>query len=90
MRTIYKYPLAIVDNAQSIRAPAEARVVHVDNQNERPTLWMEVDDSRPNERRTFVVVVGTGAPVPAEPAAHVGTVLTAGGGYVWHVYEVEL
>jgi hypothetical protein len=100
VKTVFKYPLAITDGLQQVVMPGQSRIVHVGNQDELPTLWAEVqvdEDLRPAlgsaaegrrmERRTFFIA-GTGHHVP-EPSEHVGTVLTQGGRYVWHIYEFK-
>lgn len=53
------------------------------------TLWVQVNDDRDLEVRRFLIV-GTGQPLTRSPKgkmpAHVGTVVTASGQLVWHVY----
>lgn len=96
--TIWKFTLAVTDR-QSVVMPRDARVLSVGAQDD-PTgatvqLWAEVDPTADREQRYFAIV-GTGNPRPRDPDAptsrpggsFLGTVITAGGALVWHVYEV--
>lgn len=49
-------------------------------------LWAEFDDSKSliKEIRPFFVV-GTGAPIPAETNAHLGSFKD--GIFIWHIYD---
>ena len=88
-RMVWKVPLT--DPVEVVRLPLGAWTVHVAQQDpERPwpTVWVEVDPDQP-EIDVMFQVVGTGQPI-ATGAHHVGSVLTAGGALVWHVYEVPL
>lgn len=88
MITIWKYPLALT-LAQTLTLPKEARILHVGEQAQRLTLWVQVDDLLPHEDRVFIIV-GTGHEVPGQtpayPLRHLGTVQMADG-FVWHVFE---
>lgn len=85
------WKVRLTDPVEVVRLPLGARTVHVDVQfpeHDWPTVWVEVDTNQPQVDVMFQVV-GTGQPV-ATGAQHVGSVLTAGGSLVWHVYEVPL
>lgn len=79
---IWKYSLGTPD--VSIGVPKGARVLCVQLQNNKPTLWMEVNPTNPEERRHFVTVP-TGDGVPT--GKYIGTVQFSNG-LVFHTYEV--
>ncbi len=83
MKTVYKYPLYIVD-AQVVNLPAGAVVLHIapDPQG-KACLWAFVDTDRPLETRS-IVVTGTGHEVP-DGLEHLGSFVQEWG--VWHVWE---
>lgn len=83
MRTVHKYVLT--EPSQEVMLRSGCRFLHVDNQNENITLWVEVDTERPPRKR-WVHVVGTGQEIPAPFAEHVGSALMARGMFVFHVY----
>lgn len=80
---IYKYPLDF--DTQVIEMHSFRRIVHVDNQHNRPAIWAEVDTDSPLEQVTFHVVA-TGSEVPS-PGEYRWTVLFDEGKFVFHVYE---
>jgi hypothetical protein len=100
MKRVLKFPLEVADGAQRVMMPAGAKVVHVGNQYERPTMWAEADmsespaldgpaeavDASVNTRMFFVI--GTGQTILYPNAEYLGTVITRGGDLVWHVYEL--
>lgn len=49
-------------------------------------LWA-VHSDEVAEHGCYYRVFGTGQPIPARPARHVGTVLAGGGVLEWHVFE---
>lgn len=65
-------------------------IVHVDHQGEddRVHVWFEHDSDLDLPGR-LLRVFGTGQPLPDEPTRHVGTVLTPGRSFVWHVRELD-
>lgn len=89
MKRIYKYDLALTER-QGLVLPKGAKIVHVANQREVITIWAEVDPDYRETDRHGITIVGTGhaAPEPDEDGTpiHIGTVLMAGGDFVWHVY----
>lgn len=82
MRTIWKYTLP--DGYGTLNVPEGGHARHFAMQGSVPTVWVEVDDSKPPQPRTFFVI-GTGHEIKS-PAAYVGT--CQGGPFVWHLYEV--
>lgn len=92
MRTIYKYPLRIVDR-QLVQLPANAAMLSVGIQkdkleNDQVCLWAEIEDTNPLEWRTFHIY-GTGHPIYAGTTHAIKYIATFQlDGFVGHVYEV--
>lgn len=86
MKTIYKYPLYIVDE-QTIPLPKDAVPLSVQIQNGEPCLWAMVDSKAASWPRR-VRIFGTGNPVDIEGSwKFVGTVQERI--FVWHVFIEE-
>lgn len=82
---IYKQPLEVMP-AQAVEMPVGAKVLCVQTQNGRPTIWYEFDGHDTAARSRFIYVVPTGADFEIkEPHRYVGTAQT--GPLVWHIYE---
>jgi hypothetical protein len=90
MRTIYKYPIAVVDQ-QTLRLPAEAEILCVQMQGEQPCIWALVTPNATTKDRD-IRVYGTGHRMPDETASHryIGTIQMAAGSLVFHVFEAGL
>lgn len=86
MRTVHKYGIQVDDSLQDIQMPKDSTILHVDQQRNDLFLWAEVRTDRKTETRTFIVH-GTGHSIDHD-GHYVGTVMSAGGQLVWHVYEV--
>lgn len=86
--TIWKYPLRLTD-VQSIEMPLGAEIIAVAEQYGALCLWAWVnDDPDAKQVKRQIAIVGTGNPAPGyHEALHIGTVVTAGGSLVWHVFE---
>jgi len=93
-REVWKFPIVYQDT-QVLSLPRGAKILHFDAQgigelSERLWIWAEVNpDLKEYEDRCFAVV-GTGhafMDTPGYTLAHVGSVLTEGGRFVWHLYE---
>lgn len=82
--TVWKFALALADY-QAVNMPEGAEILHLGEQGDDLFLWARVDPERPNKTRYFTVV-GTGHIAP-KSSPFVGTVLTRGGSFVWHVFE---
>lgn len=89
MKTIYRYQVPVADRL-TVQMPAGATVLSVrpsrGRLDDQLDVWAVVDTSAPDEARELLVV-GTGNPLPDDVGAFVGTVLTHGGVFVWHVFE---
>lgn len=73
--------------------PVGARILHVDVQPNSPTgegvfAWALVDPSADREKRQ-IGYFATGELIP-EGAKHIGTALSSGGAFVWHVFELKV
>jgi hypothetical protein len=88
MSTIYKYQLANVD-FQTVDMPSGAKILSAQIQSEQICLWALVDIERAPKRRAFQIH-GTGHPVHnSEQLTFIDTVQLAGGGLIFHVFEVS-
>lgn len=85
MKTIWKFPLGF-NGKNCIEVPEGALLLAVDNQQEVPCLWFQVDDKVDKEKRYFSIY-STDHPMPDETCDHVGTFLMMGGQLVFHVFE---
>lgn len=83
MKTIHKYALRFIDT-QSVIMPVGAKVLAVQNQNDKITMWAEVDDINDKEQRVFSIF-GTGCEITGFERHYIGTVQI--GDFVWHIYE---
>lgn len=84
-RVVYKYPLELKIGRQVLAMPADARILHVQEQHERPTMWAEVSPGAVG-RRTFAIFA-TGEPIDDAFTEYIGTVHIAW--TVWHIYEAR-
>ncbi len=84
MRTIYKYPIKLVDE-QAVKMPRGASILHVALQRDILCLWALVQPDQPPEERT-IIIVGTGHDAD-DLGRHIGTMQVANGDFVWHVFE---
>ena len=88
MLTVWKSPLPFpASDSVSMMMPVGARILTLQIQGGEPTLWAEVDDTRPVRNRCFTCY-GTGHRLPPSPGVYVGTF--SRDGFIWHVYEQEL
>ena len=85
MKTIYKYPINIGDTF-TVEMPEGAEVIHVAEQFDEPFMWAIVDNEKPLKHHHFYVF-GTGHRMNDYCLRFVGTLLTAGGSYVWHIFH---
>jgi hypothetical protein len=89
VRTVWKYPLALVADDQTIEMAVGSRIVHCEEQNRVPTMWAEADTAGAAtdfEERRFVIV-GTGHPIPDGFTIYRGACVLDEGAFVFHVYE---
>lgn len=84
-QSIWKYPLEVIIDKQTVFMPAGAQILSVENQHGRLCIWAIVDTSADLEDRE-IIVMGTGGPVPLGELDHIGTAIM--GSLVWHVAEM--
>jgi len=84
MRVIYKYPLTPGDNMVKLPKTG-AKILHVDNQHNTITMWIELDNTKPTYERTFTVIP-TGVAMVPDSMRYLGTAILDSGYKVWHVY----
>lgn len=82
-KTVYKYPLRADSDITELGL--SGRVLHFAEQHGRLVLWAHHTNTQPMLRK--FQVVGTGQPVP-ENSEYIGSTLTSGGHFVFHLYEV--
>lgn len=80
---IFKYRLNVQDHFQQVEVPKGGEIVHVGNQENILSVWINVDPESPLECRVFWTV-GTGQDIP-KASRYVGTAMI--GRFVWHVFE---
>ena len=85
MRTIWKFPIPIIDEIE-VLMPAGAEVLSVGNQQEAAQVWAAVDDEMPTNHRHFKLR-GTGHPLTGDEGRFVGSFQLAGGRLVFHLFE---
>ena len=85
--SIYKYPVAIVDEFQ-LRLPVNAQVLDIQMQHNVPVLWAIVNTTVKGHNTRHFICRGTGHPIdPVQIIRHVSTVQD--GGFIWHFFEVH-
>lgn len=85
MKTIWKYELQIIDR-QEIDMPVGAEVLHVAEQNGVLCMWAVVEPDNVKAPST-ILIRGTGHYFTGDEGHHLGSVVTAGGALVWHVFD---
>lgn len=88
--TIYKYPLELTEDLQTVTLVAGAEVRHVGFDGSGALcLWAEVHPHDAFETRRYAIV-GTGHPIPTN-AKHIGSAAhaTPFAWFIWHVFEVR-
>lgn len=84
MRTIYKYPLDIVDT-QIVRLPRGSLILTCQIQNNELYLWAEIDTNEKETVNAVVSIFGTGHSIPLDyDGYHLASVQQDE--YVWHVF----
>ena len=80
---IYKYKLKI-EIVQTIKMPANARILSIQAQGNELCLWAEVFAENQLDERTFLIR-GTGQAFAKGSDVYLATVQV--GGFYWHIYE---
>lgn len=69
-----------------IHVPVGSEIVHLDNQDGAPKIWMSINpDIVEHEYRRFIIV-GSGKIIP-DYALYIGSCKFGGGDLVWHLFE---
>ena len=89
MKTIYKYPLLLVDT-QTIPIQGLSEILCVKDQCGVLTMWAELDTEDKDLHNVDVYIVGTGNPITfetkyMESPQYFDSVI-ARNGFVWHFY----
>ena len=87
MSTIWKYELPIGDQF-TIDIPNAGRIVHAEVIDNKPFIWVLVDESEGLLRWHFTGY-GTGYKMPADPGNHVKTFVMSEGKFVYHVFYIR-
>lgn len=83
---IFKYPIVNTE-LQTVDLPAGAKILSVQEQSGQLCLWALVNQSHVSYMR-HIRIEHTGSEFgQTNSLAHIGTLLTAGGDYVLHVFE---
>lgn len=83
---IFKFRLdSGVGNTHVLRMPKGSTILSVQEQYEKPTLWVSCPSGKEDEDRRFRLVL-TGDTHPTD-WKHVGTVLLNRGAFVLHIFE---
>lgn len=92
MRTVHKFDARLSDVVTEHLIPEGAKPLHVAVQfadSLTISAWFEVD-TEAAPRPVRFSIVGTGHPIPDGASWYLGSVLMAGGQYVWHLYATWL
>ena len=88
MRKIYKYKFTDSLTTIYIDDVYIEKFLHIEFQYDHLCVWAEVNTDRPP--KTYELrVFGTGFPLDNE-SIYIGTALTEGGTFVFHVYYIDL
>lgn len=83
MKTIWKFPLRLVNGGQMVSAPPPFAIVRFAMQDGRPCAWAIVNDDLPPKTHG-VAIVGTGHECP-DDAAYRGSCEDRA--FIWHLFE---
>lgn len=83
---IFKYPLKLIPNKQTIELPEGSRILSLQDQMGTLTFWAMVDERLAAEPVSFVVIA-TGQSLPEGLKNYIGTVQM--NSFVWHVFECK-
>lgn len=86
--TVYKYPIPFQDEV-TLDLPRGAQILSVDFQFDQLCLWALVDSDEQATSQRRLRIAGTGHKLDMTHYYHhpLGTLLTDGGRFVWHVFE---
>ncbi len=83
MKRIYKYEF---EDGRGVEMPIGAKILTIQNQNNRAYIWALVDTDVECDFRYFTIV-GTGQDFPeADDFTYINTIQD--GPFVWHIFEL--
>lgn len=85
MKTIWKFPLKVID-VQAIEMPSGANMLAVQMQQGTPCVWAEVDPEAERVTR-HIAIFGTGHPMPDRVMEYISTFQLHDGALVFHAFE---
>jgi hypothetical protein len=86
-KTIWKFQLETTD-IQQIEMPADAEILTIQTQDDKPCIWALVSADAPIRKVAFEIF-GTGHPVPKNgKRKYIGTYQLSGGALVFHCFEL--
>lgn len=85
---IWKFSLPVRAEPAIVPMPIGARIISVQPQREQFCFWAIVDPNQDRENRRFIWLA-TGQAFAAEGMTYHGTVQTANGMRVFHLFEVD-
>lgn len=88
MNTIWKYELD-AKAVQTLALPRGYRILSVQVQNGKPTLWALVPKDTQYREAVRLEIYGTGQDVPNHVGEHLGTYQLLNGALVFHVFKGE-
>lgn len=88
MRKIYKYELPVDGGIITIKQ-CIIKILSVQEQNGKPTMWAIVDPDIEATEPTEIVAIGTGWELPTGLDEYLGTAQD-GYGFVWHYFSLKL
>lgn len=87
MRTVWKAKLEFAEKL-TMKVPQGANVLCVQVHHGVPCMWLEVDDTLPKEKRTFLLVASGDKMPQGAILAYKGTFQKDEGNLVYHVFEL--
>ena len=86
MKTIYKQTLEL-KGTQIIHLPKNTRILSLQNQNNKPTIWFYLDTEEKEMDEYRIFMFGTGWPISENLTNYLGTVQIDI--FVWHFFLVK-
>jgi len=84
MKTIYKYPLGMVDS-QIVILPIYSKILTVQLQKDQPMLWAIIDTNEFKETEHIIEIYGTGHGMNKLKRKYISTIQL--GSLIFHVFE---
>lgn len=91
MKAVWKFPLEQYGKPgqrYTISFPVGSQILHVESQQDAPTMWVLLDPDEVQVQERHFIVVGTGDKIEHDILKHHGTAQTFNGRFVWHLFEL--